>query len=551
MLKNKKISRQLSLFMCIVIIFVTILSQITVVSSKNLKMNKFNYKDKNKISDWAIELVKEATDNDIILGYEDGKFYPKNSISRAEFVKIIVNALDIDMHKDKKINFKDVNKKDWFYEYVNAAYHGGIVEGEGDIFNPHGKITRQEISAIITRALDLNVSYVFRDIKDINKASNWAKKYIIIMNEIGLMRGYQGEFDPKGNATREMATVVIMRAQYYLKNGKLPDANAKDKNVRPQIEKTANFMMNSVKSPQVGSIAGEWHMLGLARSHVNIPKSYIDKYYENVENYVNQKEGDLHRVKYTEYSRLILALNSIGKDPKNVGKGYDLVKPLSNFDIVPRQGINGPIFALIAMDSNNYDFYKDAEFTNISTREKMKDFILDRELPSGGWHLRTNNEVADVDITAMAIQGLSPFYGKDKRVTRSVDKALKWLSAQQQSNGAFKNSNPFNPDAPGEVTVESTAQVAVALTSIGIDPHRDADFVEDGNSVIDGILDFKDPSGGFYHIKSSGSIYDPNKGEAAPGEVNGMATEQSMYALVAYDRFVNGQNKLYDMTDVK
>ena len=91
-------------------------------------------------------------------------------------------------------------------------------------------------------------------------------------------------------------------------------------------------------------------MIGLARSGCDVPQSYWDAYYDTVEDYVKDHKGNLHDKKYTEYSRVIVALTAIGADPTNVA-GYDLLKPLGDFEKTIWQGINGPIWALIALDT--------------------------------------------------------------------------------------------------------------------------------------------------------------------------------------------------------
>ena len=116
------------------------------------------------------------------------------------------------------------------------------------------------------------------------------------------------------------------------------------------ISDTGNYIYNTVKEPQVGSIGGEWAILGLARSGLEIPDEYFSDYYKRVEAYVKEHSGNLHDKKYTEYSRLIVALTSIGKNPADVA-GYNLLTPLGDYEKTIRQGMNGPIWALIALDS--------------------------------------------------------------------------------------------------------------------------------------------------------------------------------------------------------
>ena len=113
--------------------------------------------------------------------------------------------------------------------------------------------------------------------------------------------------------------------------------------VQSEVQSSAAFMLSSVKSPEVGSIGGEWAVLGLARSGYSVPTSYYDEYYTRVEKYVKNCDGVLHDRKYTEYSRVILALTAIGRDPSNVA-GYNLLTPLGDFDKTIWQGLNGPIW---------------------------------------------------------------------------------------------------------------------------------------------------------------------------------------------------------------
>ena len=285
-----------------------------------------------------------------------------------------------------------------------------------------------------------------------------------------------------------------------------------------EIYKTTGDFMATLGTPTVNSTGGEWMVIGLARSGRPVPAGYYDNVVEYVKANADKNER-LHRAKVTDNARVILALTAIGKDVTNVG-GHNLLKGLDNMAYVQKQGINGPIFTLIALDSHNYPTMGDV------TREKLIQVILDAQLPGGGWTLSGEN--ADTDMTAMAIQALAPYYKTNETVKAAVDKALEVLSALQRNDGGF--------DSWGTVNSESCAQVIVALTALGIDPTADSRFVKNGNTVLDALARFYVTGGGFKHT--------------ADGERNGMATEQGYYALAAYFRFVNGQTNLYDMSDV-
>lgn len=313
-----------------------------------------------------------------------------------------------------------------------------------------------------------------------------------------------------------------------------------EKLVKEQIDKNLAYILKNVENPSLGTGKGEWSILCLARGNYPVPKGYYDKYYKNVVKEVQNAKGNLHKVKYTEHSRLILGLASIGRDIKNVG-GYNQLEKLADFKTVIRQGINGPIFALIALDTHNYEIPIVNNVKVQTTRDMLVQYILDKEIKkgkenAGGWALY--GETPDPDITAMAIQGLTPYYKGNPEVKAAVDRAISWLSSAQKDDGGYSSW--------GSINSESIAQVVVALTGLGINPHKDSRFIKKGNSAIDALLTFADPKGGFMHVKPGGNT----NGGAAAGVIDGMATDQGTYALIAYDRFVNSKNRLYDMTDV-
>lgn len=287
------------------------------------------------------------------------------------------------------------------------------------------------------------------------------------------------------------------------------------------IYKTTGDYLAKLGTPGVGSIGGEWMALGLARSGRTVPKGYYDAVVKYVKDNIDSN-GRLDKNKATENARIILALTAIGKDVTNVD-GHDLLAGLNEMSYLSKQGINGAIFTLIALDSHNYTPAGDV------TRDKLVQAILDAQISSdGGWSLDGKN--ADVDMTAMAIQALAAYYKSNSSAKKAVDKGLSWLSSVQQNDGGFTSWGAANS--------ESCAQVIVALTALGIDPTKDSRFIKNGVSVLDALCSFAVNGGGFKHLATETSA-------------NGMATEQGFYALVAYYRLLNGQTSLYDMTDVK
>lgn len=276
-----------------------------------------------------------------------------------------------------------------------------------------------------------------------------------------------------------------------------------------------------------GTSGGEWVALGLARSG-SISDTLAEQYAQAAYQYVKKKgSSTISDSKSTENSRMILALTSIGKDPSDVA-GYDLLEPLADLDYVKSQGINGPIFALIALDSHDYEIPKAVAGKTQTTREALIDAILAAQLSDGGWNVNGNG--ADADMTAMAIQALAPYYSSNAKVKSAVDDALKRLSKMQEVNGGYTSW--------GTANAESVAQVIVALTSLGIDPASDGRFIKNGYSTLDALATFYNDKGGFKHSQSDTT------------SSNGLATEQAYYALASWYRLKNGKTSLYDMSDV-
>ncbi|MDO4552451.1 MAG: S-layer homology domain-containing protein [Bacillota bacterium] len=294
------------------------------------------------------------------------------------------------------------------------------------------------------------------------------------------------------------------------------------------VSGSAEYMLGAVEEPQVGSTGGEWAVLGLARSGHSVPQEYWDGYYAVVEEYIEAGRGVLHETKYTEYSRLILALTAIGADPQDVA-GYDLLTPLGDFDRTLRQGLNGPIWALIALDSGGYDMPTDPEAVTQATRQMYIDEILSRQLNDGGWSLtgEGGGGSADPDVTAMALQALAK-YQSQTAVRTATEEALACLSAMQDADGGYSSW--------GSANFESVVQVMVALCELGLDP-EDSRFVKNGNTLLDNLFSFRNADGSFLHTASGAGS-------------SQMASEQGLCGLAAALRLAEGQSSFYRMDDV-
>jgi hypothetical protein len=296
-------------------------------------------------------------------------------------------------------------------------------------------------------------------------------------------------------------------------NREVIDAAARD---------TAAYLIKATPKPALGAVGGEWLMIGLARSGFDLPPGYTDDYLKRVQDQVKKNRGLLHERKYSEYARLILALTALSRDPAAYG-GYNLLLPLADYDKTVWQGINGAIFALLALDCGNYTIPRNKQANTQATRDKYVQYILSCELAGGGFSL--SGAAADPDLTAMALQALAK-YQEEAAVAEVINRALRRLSALQDKNGGYSSWSASN--------CESVAQVIVALTELGISPQDDR-FIKNGQTLADNLLGFYAKGKGFAH--------------GVAGSGNMMASEQALYALVSWLRFEDGQSGLYRMAE--
>lgn len=313
-------------------------------------------------------------------------------------------------------------------------------------------------------------------------------------------------------------------------------------------------LMSEVFLDSVGSTAGDWAAIGIGRSgyaddynaYLAVTAAYISNSY--------QKYGELDRTKATEWQRIGLAVLAAGGDPVSIGEDqegnpidlvadgtYNRGKVMS----LGMQGTNGLIFGLLLMDSMRYDIPADAA----DTREGLLEKIISSQIKDGGFNLTSIDAQSDVDMTAMAIQALAPYYNSEKTyryvqqgtkeeqvksVRQVVDEALQFLSSSQQESGGFTSWGVENS--------EGCSQVLIALSSLGIDPGNDQRFIKNGNTVIDGLMQYHMEEGGFIHSKE----YDEENPNADPDKSNTMASDQALCALTALCRNYGGMRTFYD-----
>lgn len=334
------------------------------------------------------------------------------------------------------------------------------------------------------------------------------------------------------NAVKNPAAVIALILLISIPLNAFGASAYLDNDISRQIEATGAYLVKTINNPSYGTVGGDWAIIGLARSEFDMPSGYVEKYVKNIETLMTEKKGELTRNKYSDYSRLILALTALGKDPTDIA-GYDLTAKLSDLEAVGKQGVNGPIYALIALDSFDYEIPPKADASVQASRELFLKSILDRELPNGGFSL--SGSVADPDVTAAALQALSN-YSNRSEVKAAIERALTFLSFSQTDKGGFSGWT-----TNGTENAESIVQVILALTSLGIDPSEDSRFIkidEKGKkyNALNALDTFRLKDGSYLHIFG--------------GNADLMATEQAMMALVSYERLLAQKNSFFKMEDL-
>jgi len=170
------------------------------------------FKDLGSVS-WAKDAIMALYDEGIIAGKDEGKFAPNESVTREQFVTMIVNAFNL--KKGDAVSFVDVSENDWFYPYVNAAYNNNVTKGFGDSFGAGVEITRQDMAVmlynvIINSGMELTEKSTDAKFSDSDKIAAYAIEAVSALKKAGVVNGMDdGRFEPEGISTRAQAAVMI------------------------------------------------------------------------------------------------------------------------------------------------------------------------------------------------------------------------------------------------------------------------------------------------------------------------------------------------------
>lgn len=164
---------------------------------------------------WAQSIIENLYAKGVVKGVSDNEFKPDDSVTRAEFTALVVNALSVAPGSGESV-FSDVTDDDWYASAVKTAASAGIVNGSNGSFRPNDAITREETAKICCAVMDY-IEYTQgsaqgKALNDISEVSAWAVEYVEKAVAAGIMNGdADGSFRPHGNATRAESAALASR----------------------------------------------------------------------------------------------------------------------------------------------------------------------------------------------------------------------------------------------------------------------------------------------------------------------------------------------------
>lgn len=263
----------------------------------------------------------------------------------------------------------------------------------------------------------------------------------------------------------------------------------------------------------------DWAAFAFARGGYQANWDYL-RYIDGV------VRANFSKLYLSDYARIALAVAAAGGDARDVG-GHDLIAAIAQTDFTQEIYTDGVSFALLAMDSMQYELPETA-------RRAAVDSLCSAQREDGGFNyaLRVNPEDpysvdGSVDTTGPVLAALAPYQSEEKAAA-VIARALAFLKANQ-------NAETAGFGFMGSDSAETISMAIVGLTALGIDPCG-PDYVKQGKTMIDALLTFVNPDGGM---------------RAWDGNSNSLTTDQALTALEAYARFAGKGTALYDFSDLK
>jgi hypothetical protein len=167
--------------------------------------------------DWFAPELLFLVEYEVLGGYSDRTFKPKNSVTRAEFAKMVCQASGWSLTQPAEGSFADVDTGHWAYDYIETAKAHGVIGGyPGGIFKPGANITRAEICKMLVAASGIGLDTSGASFGDV-ETGHWAQAYIMTARKYDFVSGYPGNlFMPGSLANRAEAAKMIYNAYEYL-----------------------------------------------------------------------------------------------------------------------------------------------------------------------------------------------------------------------------------------------------------------------------------------------------------------------------------------------
>ncbi len=323
---------------------------------------------------WASEAISKMVDKKIISGYPDMTFKPNSTITRAEFAKMMVLALNLSVKETETATFKDVYSDNWVYPYVESAkyYLTGFRTSGGDYFRPNRKAAREDMAVALVKALgyanqnpDMSILDRYTDSSSISPN---LRKYVAIAIEKRIMQGYNlgksGKmmFKPQVPLTRAESAVLLsglMREEKVTyddgyqppgeimlpENTELKKDNLKKEKVKKEQEKKTYTIPKIHAKVHDGKVLMSWNKItdkGLQGYKVVVSKYNASPSYPNdgylfwitdrnktsvtIDNSEPYKNGDFgkHLVPGEKY---YFSVTAVYQDKKVAGKTVRLIYP--------------------------------------------------------------------------------------------------------------------------------------------------------------------------------------------------------------------------------
>lgn len=183
-------------------------------SSENEETQNKVFQDMDS-TPWAQDAVQQLYEKGVVQASADGRFRPEDSITRAEFLAMIVRAFGLEQ-TGQTTTFQDVAQSDWYYGIVAAAQASGIVQGAGDgTFSPNANISRQDMAVMMDRAakvcgVTFGMGGSAAPFTDADQIAGYAADAVDTMRRAGILNGNgDGTFAPQQQATRAESAKMI------------------------------------------------------------------------------------------------------------------------------------------------------------------------------------------------------------------------------------------------------------------------------------------------------------------------------------------------------